>query len=126
MADTKISEFVVTSTVNSTDIIPIVSGGDNKSVTVGVLTLNLPNVGNKGMSKNAPNRPSTPVIPLTATLVTLPASGTPYTLGNGQDGQCMVIIGLGNCSFTTLTDSYVLTTGQKLTLYYIGYINKWV
>lgn len=122
MADKKISEFPVASTVLATDVLPIVSAGANKGITAGVFALNLPNFGNKGITKNTPVAPSTAAIPLTATVVKLPIGAT-YTLAAGQDGQELLIVALSVGSTVTTTGSTFasasFTNGGLLQLIFI-------
>lgn len=129
MSDKKISEMLVATTLLATDLIPIVTGGVNKSVTGGVLSLNLPNIGNKGITKNIVVSSTTNTIPVTASLVTLPVSVTPYTLPAGTDGQEITIISLGVNTVTTAfgyVTSIGLITGSSITLVYLQSISKWI
>jgi hypothetical protein len=71
--DSKISDFPVATGTSVADLIPIISGGLNKTVTVGIFSLNLPNLGNKGISKNIVTPVSSgTVIPLTNTIKAKP------------------------------------------------------
>lgn len=128
--DKKISEFTVASTVLGADIIPIVSGGDNKSVSVGVLSMNLPNLGNKGITKNVVTPVTQPIIPLTSTSMTLAVIGQTYTLANGSDGQEITLVSAG-VNTVTPASSYVTTIlmgtgGSTVTLMFVAALSKWV
>ena len=127
--DKKISQFSVATDVLATDLIPIVSGGINKSVAAGLFSLNLPNIGNKGITKNV----VTPivaglVIPLTKTLVTLPTALTDYTLGAGTPGQEITLVSLAAnvkvVPSSALFLSVSMGNGSSLTLIFVG--NSWI
>ena len=127
--DRKISEFPAASVLLATDLIPIVSGVENKTVSVGVFGLNLPNFGNKGITKNA----VTPVtlglvIPLTKTLVTLPTALTDYTLANGSPGQEITLVALAASvkvfPVSALFPSVSMGIGSSLTLIFV--VNSWI
>lgn len=129
--DKKISELAIANTIIGGDLIPIVTGGVNKSVSAGVFTMNQPNIGNKGITKNAPIQAvsGTPIA-LTSTLVVLPATGTPYSLPNGVDGQEITLVSAGVCTvvpISSLITNIILNAGSTITLVYLeGTINKWV
>jgi hypothetical protein len=124
MADSKISELPVATTVAVTDILPIVSSGATKSITVGTLSLNLPNIGNKGITKNVVTPVTVQAIPLTYTIVTIPESLLPYTLANGTTGQELVIISEGTNTVDATTISIDMVTDSVVTLIFTG--TKWV
>lgn len=122
MADRKISEMLPASDVVATDFIPIVSSGANKRINVGVLTSNLPNIGNKGITKNVPVV-GTQIIQLTSTVVKL--SVPIHDLPSGTEGQEVTIVGSGSNTVTLsgaggLTSITFPTIGSTCTLIYIG------
>jgi hypothetical protein len=127
--DKKISEFVAASTLLGNDIIPIVSAGVNKSISAGLFGMNLPNFGNKGISKNVVTPVMTNTIPVSVTLCVIPTNLLPYTIPNGVDGQEITIISTGNNSIT-LSNGYIsvinMVAGSSLTLTFITSIGKWI
>ena len=129
MADKKISELVVASNVLAADLIPIVSGGLNKSISAGILALNLPNLGNKGITKNNVVAAISNVIPLTVSLITLPPSGAPYTLGVGSDGQELTIVSSGANTVSPIAAAFatiLMSSSSSVTLIYINSMSKWI
>lgn len=128
--DSKISAFAVASTLASTSLIPIVESGVNKVITAGVFSSNLPNIGNKGVTKNIVTQVSTQTISLLNTVYVLPSSGTPYILPNGVDGQEIKLI--SNTSNSILPTSALnissisMNVGSSITLIFIGSLSKWV
>lgn len=125
--DSKISAFPVASTLSAAALIPMVVGGVNQVITIGVLSQNLPNVGNKGITKNVVTASDTTNIPLTTTLVVIPASVTPYVLPNGVGGQELKIVSTG-ASTVNITSSLVSTismvSDSSVTLVFIA--TRWV
>jgi hypothetical protein len=127
--DKKISEFPVATGVSATALIPIVNAGVNETLTIGVLSLNLPNFGNKGLTKNLVVAATVAAIPVTAALVTLPLSVTPYTLAAGTDGQEICLVSLDTNTVTSPASyftSILLGSGSSITLMYIASISKWI
>lgn len=125
--DSKISAFPVSAAPLAADLVPIVSGGVNKIVTLGVLSTNLPNLGNKGITKNVVTAFVGNIIPLTGTLFVLAPSGTTYTLPNGTDGQEVKLVSNGAITVTptsSLVAYIVMGIGSSITLVYIA--SKWV
>lgn len=124
--DSKISAFPVATTVAGTDIIPIVSVGINKIVSVGVMSLNMPNLGNKGITKNTVIPVTGTIIPLTGTLVSLVANVLPYGLANGSEGQELTIVSAGvntlNPTSATFTSVSMLNNSIIELVYVLG---KW-
>lgn len=125
--DSRISDLPVSADVLASDIIPIASGTSTKRLTVGILAQNLPNFGNKGITKNTVTSASSTLIPLNVTLVLLPTSLVPYTLNNGVAGQEIVlvssgdnVVNIGSGSVSTLT----LIENSVYTLIFTG--TKWV
>jgi hypothetical protein len=120
--DKKISDFDNASTLNGGDFIPIVSGSNNKKITAGVFSLNMPNIGNKGITKNAVTIPLTQVIPTTSSLISLTDVPTTYSLLAGGDGQEITIVSMGNNTILS-TSSYVMSidmvAGSTVTLVYV-------
>lgn len=127
--DSKISQFPAVTTVLPTDILPIVSGGSNKTITAGVFSTNLPNIGNTGITKNLPFQVSVQTIPLVKSLYILPVSSTSFILPNGVDGQEIKII--SDTANTILPVGLINKTsismgaGSSIYLVYIGSSNKW-
>lgn len=121
--DKKISELATVVGAGSADIIPIVSGGANKSISVLALARSLPSVGNSGTTTNIPISASVTAIPLTSTVVQL--SLQTHTLASGTAGQEITLIGSGT-NAVTLTGAGTLTTinfpaiGSTVTLLYVG------
>jgi hypothetical protein len=129
MADKKISQFPVATTISAVDIVPIVSGAVNKIVTIGVICLNLPNIGNTGITKNTVNNVVSTAIPLTKTIITIDGNIVPYTLGAGADGQEVVIVALGDCTVLPINADFTsigMASGSSIVLMYIGSLAKWV
>lgn len=127
--DAKISEFPTTATLSVADIIPIVANGDNKSITVGAFALNLPNLGNKGITKNAVVTVTGGAIPLTGTVVSLLSSPTPYSLSSGSGGQTIILIASGD--LTVQPEAFGnqkigMTRASSVTLMFITSIGQWV
>jgi hypothetical protein len=124
--DRKQSEYPVVTTLGSAALIPVIESG-NKNITFGVLSLNLPNVGNKGITKNVVTASTTENIPLTATLIVIPASVTPYVLPNGTDGQEIKIISTGVATITpttSLVTSISMGADSSITLLFVT--TRWV
>lgn len=127
--DAKISDFLSLSVVSAADVLPIVSAATSRKVTVGVLTLNLPNIGNSGITKNKPVAATGVAIPLTGTVVTLPVSVPSYTLANGSDGQEITLVSLGVnqvLPVSSYVTSIAMGNGSSITLVYILSIAKWI
>lgn len=123
--DQKISEFPSATGLLAADLIPIISAGGNKSITAGVFALNLPNLGNKGITKNAVTPVTAGVaILLTKTLVTLPTASTAYTLANGSDGQEITLVaqasGITVTPASSMFTSVSMGNGSSLTLMFVG------
>lgn len=106
MADKKVSELVSATGVDASDLLLVASGGVSKKLTVGMLASNLPNVGNKGITKNVPVSTLVTDVPLTSTVVKL--SLTSHTLAAGNEGQEITLIGSGN-NVVSLTGAGVST-----------------
>ena len=127
--DQKISDFATVSTIFASDILPIVSVGENKSISVGLLSLNLPNIGNKGITKNTVVSPQGASIPLTGTLVKLVGNQTPYTLPSGSDGQEIVLVALGTLtveSNASYFQSVNMHESSSLSLIFVLAAGKWI
>lgn len=105
--DKKISELGSVTATLASDLIPIVSGGVNKKIAISALTDSLPSSKNSGVTANVPVNTTASAIPLTSTLVRLSLSN--HTLGSGQSGQEITLIGSGTNS-VTLTGAGTLTT----------------
>lgn len=122
--DSKLSEYPEATNISSTDKFPIISANANKIVSAGVLFQNIPNIGNKGITKNVVTSPTSVVLPLTGTLINLPFSALPYTLGSGVSGQCLVIVsnGINTLQFGSKTATFPVD--GSITLHYIT--NKWI
>ena len=114
--DKKISQFVSVTSLLANDILPVVSGGVNKSVTVGLLALNLPNIGNKGITKNSIITSTSLAIPLTGTVVKLTTNAIPHTLGVGSEGQTITVLSTGVNTLNFGTVSAALVAGSSITL----------
>ena len=129
MADKKISQFPVSTTVIVTDLVPIVSGGANKVVTVGTIALNMPNIGNNGITKNMVTAVTSTTIPLNKTILTLDSNIVPYTLGVGGNGQEIVLVALGACTVLS-NSSYFTSLGMdadsSIVLVYVDSVSKWI
>lgn len=128
--DSKLSQYPVATMLQAGDLIPIVRSGANFVITAGVASLNQPNVGNAGITKNAVNTPTTGVIPVTATLVSLPNTIFAYTLAGGSPGQELKIVAPSAGTYTVTTGvgadftSAVFTLGSSLSLVFVG--TKWI
>lgn len=128
--DSKLSEYPLVTTINGGDILPIISGGANRTVTAGVFALNLPNVGNKGITKNVVTNAATGALPLTSTLIHISTGGNSMTLAAGTDGQEITIVSGG--ASNTVTPSLTLSNfvsvsmglGSSITLVFVG--SKWI
>lgn len=127
--DSKISDFFAATTLNASDIIPIVTANTNKKISAGVFSLNLPNFGNKGITKNVVQSSTDNALPLLYTLLSLPVSISPYTLSNGADGQEITVVSLGT-NILTVTNAWVnridMVAGSSVTLIFVGNATKWV
>jgi hypothetical protein len=125
--DQKISQFPVATDILAPDYISILQSGLNKIITAGVFALNLPNFGNKGITKNNPVVASIAAIPLTSTIVVLPVAVPAYTLAAGTNGQEVTLVSRG-ANVVTLTGgtwtSATLTTNSTITVLYET--NHWV
>ena len=100
--DSKISQFPMALVVPVGALMPIVVNGVNQIVTTGVFSLNLSNLGNKGITKNAVVVATVATIPLTASLVVLPVSVTPsFTLAVGSAGQEIKLVAIDPVTVTT-------------------------
>lgn len=128
MTDRKISEFPVATAVNAIDIIPVVSGGANQALSIGVLALNLPNVGNKGITTHSIVAAPVQNIQLTKTVVYLTNIGVDYILPNGNDGQVITIIA-PVAGVVSIVNGYAMnitfSVGGSATLIYSSALNKW-
>lgn len=122
--DSKLSTFPEVTEVGIFDKIPLLASGTNKLVTVGFLTQNMPNIGNKGITKNAITLPTSVALPLTGTLINLPYSALPYTMGAGVPGQCVVIVSNGINTLQVSGKTMTFPVDGSVTLYYIS--TKWV
>lgn len=119
--DQKISQFPIATDILAPDYIAILQGGLNKIITAGVLALNLPNFGNKGITRNTPIVASVPAIPLTATIVVLPVAVPAYTLAAGTNGQEITLVSRGTNVVTLVGGSWTtatLTTNSTITVLY--------
>ena len=129
--DAKFSDFPSAQTIGVTDFLPIVRGGKNQTITAGTLFLNIPNVGNKGISKNVVVSVvgTNSTIPLTGSLINIGVSQTGFTVPNGSDGQELVIIS-ASANALYFTSAFVTTVlmgiGSSLTVVYLAALNKWV
>lgn len=110
--DQKISQFNAASTVAATDILPIVSEGANLKLSIGVLSLNLPNIGNSGITKNVPVSPSGTTISLLNSLVGLSVAAT-YSLAVGGPGQEITIVNKINTPSNLNYGSGSVTIGAR-------------
>ena len=127
--DAKISEFPVAPTATAAMLVPVVVDGINKILSLGILTLNLPNLGNKGITKNVVIPASVAALGVMHTIVTLPVIGTAYTLQNGSDGQEIMFVSLGNNTMIPTSSNISLITmvnQSTVTLVFIATISKWV
>jgi hypothetical protein len=128
MTDRKISEFPVATAVTAVDIIPVVAGGVNQALTVGVLALNMPNVGNKGITTHSIVAGAVQTLPLTKTVVYLTDIGVNYILPVGNDGQVITIIapvaGVVSIVSGYATD-ITFSVGGSATLIYSTALTKW-
>lgn len=126
--DSKISEFPVASIVPVGALMPIVVSGANQVVTAGVFSLNLPNLGNKGITKNVVTTATVAAIPFTTTLVVLPVAVTPsFTLANGGDGQEIKLIAFDAVTVTpnsSTVASIQMGNNSSVTLVFVS--TKWV
>lgn len=127
--DSKVSDLTPATIVLATDVIPLASVGSTISykLSIGVLTLNMPNFGNKGITKNVITSASSIAIPLVGTIITLPETLVPYTLANGTAGQELVLISLGTNIVNIASGSVPslnLVLDSVVTLIFIG--TKWV
>lgn len=112
--DKKITQFPVAATIVATDLIPIVDSTTNdtalmnKVITAGVLSLNMPNVGNKGISKDLPVSVTPGAIPLTASVYKLSAGA--YTLAAGTDGQTITLVASAGCTVAVTASTFSSAT----------------
>lgn len=122
--DKKISDCDSATVLSVTDLFPIVSSGINKKITAGVLFLNIPNIGNSGITKNVPYTQTAAAIDITKT-VCLVSSGI-YTIAAGSNGQEIKIISTGNCSLILDTKTAVFSAESALSLIYSTALSKWI
>jgi len=123
--DSKISELPVSSTLLGADILPVVSAGATKSITAGVFSLNLPNLGNKGITKNVVTTISSDPFPVTGTLVVLQENILSYSIPAGTPGQEITIVSSSVNSIDINTGTIInLIQDSVITLLYIG--TKWI
>lgn len=129
--DAKFSDFTTAQTIGVADFFPIVRNGQNQTITAGTLFQNIPNIGNKGITKNAivSVAGSNTTIPLTGSLINLAISQSGYTVPNGSDGQEIVLVSAGANSIY-FTSAFVTTVrmgvGSSLTVVYLSNLAKWV
>ena len=121
--DIKISDLPATTAISGLDIVPVVSSGVLKTFSIDLLTKNLPNVGNKGTSSNAPVRVITSVIAPTASLFLLPISSIPYSIGDGFDGQEITLVSLSSSIVLVNGISVIMPNESVLT---VIYLTKWL
>lgn len=117
--DRKITQFPANATVLAADLIPIVSAGSNAAVTAGVFSLNLPNAGNRGLSKDLPVTVAPGVIALTSTVMKL--NGV-YTLATGTEGQYIELVALDASTVTVASSpisTVILSANQIVALRFI-------
>ena len=127
--DSKFSDFPKAQSIGVTDFFPIVKDGDNQTITAGALFLNLPNLGNKGITKNAVVVASSASVPLTATLVVLPALQGFYTVPNGSEGQEITLLSadINSLYFSSAFNANVqMGVGSSLTVVFTSSIGKWI
>lgn len=123
--DSKISQFPIASTVPAGALLPIVVAGVNQIVTAGVFSLNLPNLGNKGITKNAVVVATVAAIPVTASLVVLPVDVTPsFTLAAGTAGQEIKLVAISPVTVTTQLLSISMGIKSSITLVFAS--GEWI
>lgn len=106
-------------------LIPIVVNNVNQVVTAGVFSLNLPNLGNKGITKNAVVVATVAAIPLTASLVVLAVEVTPsFTLAVGTAGQEIKLVAIAPVTVTAQLLSISMGTKSSITLVFVS--GEWV
>lgn len=99
MADSKVSELPVASTVNSEDKLYLVQSGDSKSVTASTLFGNIKNAGFKGninLDSNVQYLGSDGVIDLTRliTHIGIPSINSVLNLPNGTNSQLKILLAI--------------------------------
>ena len=97
----------------------IIRNGENFVVAAGVYSLNQPNHGNKGITKNAPMI-ATADIPQTGTLVLISNAALTYTLANGSDGQSLTLVSTVAKSLMVSGLLVTFINGSSLTLVFTG------
>ena len=125
MSDKKISELPVAESILPIDIIPIVSGGANKRISAGLFALNLPNIGNKGITANLVVSAPEYDIPLNSTVIALTLSEHLLSGGN-RSGQEITLVSLTDTIVTVGTAAITLGYKSTVTLVYIWEISEWV
>jgi hypothetical protein len=119
--DQKLSEMSPVSGLTPGDIIPIVTGGVNRTVTAGVFGSNLPNLGIGGMSKFVPFTQTAVPLNLTKTVISLTPSATPYTLAAGTEGQVLILLSPGAAIVTfNSTETATFSAKGSLIMVYSG------
>jgi hypothetical protein len=119
--DQKISQLPAASDALATDVIPVVSNGANQKMTIGVLSLNLPNFGNKGITKNTSVSPVDTTLPLSNSLIEINIA-TNYSIANGASGQEITIVNRAATQSTINYGSGVATISASgvLTILFLG------
>lgn len=123
--DSKFSDFPKSQSIGVTDFFPIVKDGDNQTITAGALFLNLPNFGNKGITKNAVVVASGASVPLTGSLVVLPPSESSFDVPAGSDGQEITFISLGSNYINYNSEIIEMQNGSTMTMVYLTIASKW-
>lgn len=137
MADQKISELTAATSIASTDIIHLVSGGANKKITAANLFSDVPTptsfsdkvsiTGSETLVSGGAVSVATNI-----TLLTNPSAASTLTIGEGVDGQVKIILMTANSGGHTLTlddanlahDTVSFSAlGDTATLIYTN--NKW-
>lgn len=127
--DSKFSDFPKAQSIGVTDFFPIVKDGDNQTITAGLLFLNLPNLGNKGITKNAVVVASGASVPLTGTVVVLEPSEAPYSLVDGSNGQTIIIVGAGDLTIhpQSFGNQVIgMNAASTITLMFVSALGQWV
>lgn len=112
--DKKISQFAIANSIVAGDLIPIVDSTvaqdavKNKSITVGLFASNLPNVGNKGISKDLPVVATPGTLVLTSTIYKLSTGA--YTLPAGVDGQTITLVATAACTVSTTNSTFSIAS----------------
>jgi hypothetical protein len=118
--DKKISEFVIVTVLDGTELVPLAKAPANQVIS----TLNL----SKAVAtlSRVISAPIGTVIPVTALNVLIPVSIPAYTLGAGTNGQEITILSDTVNVVTFSTGTATFSASGSITLMYVVSLTKWI